>query len=220
MAAKLLIHSEKSARFAALVKYCESENINYSILQSPLDNIYSDEIKNPRYFLIILNENDIVRYGDAYRAKYPSAKCIFPSSEAVELEASKFFCRQFLQVNGLSQYNPVFRVVYRGENPVVVIDDFKDMVIKADGLASGKGVFVYGEHFSNNKEAITILNGLLEKHLCVVVEEKLVGEEFSVISFCWRGVVTHFPVIKDFKRRNNGDSGPNTGGMGTISFAG
>ena len=220
MAAKLLIHGEKSARFAALVKYCDCQNIDYNVLQSPLDNIYPADCDNLRCFLIILNENDIVRYGDDYRVKYPSLRCVFPSSEAVELEASKYFCRKFLQVNGLSQYNPGFKVVYRGENPAVVIDDFKDMVIKADGLASGKGVFVHGEHFSSNEEAIAIVNGLLEKHMCVVVEEKLLGEEFSVISFCWRGVITHFPVIKDFKRRNNGDCGPNTGGMGTISFAG
>ena len=61
MSAKLLIHAEKSARFAALVKYCDCQNIDYNVLQSPLDNIYPADCDNLRCFLIILNENDIVR---------------------------------------------------------------------------------------------------------------------------------------------------------------
>jgi phosphoribosylaminoimidazole synthetase len=93
-------------------------------------------------------------------------------------------------------------------------------VIKADGLAGGKGVFVYGDHFETDEEAHQILETLFQTHDKVLLEDKLVGEEFSLISLAWKGNIIHFPLIKDFKRLNNGDKGPNTGGMGTISFAG
>ena len=217
MSGLFLIHSECSARCFALIKHCELQNIPHRVINGPSD-ILDEDFNNPSCFLFILNENDIVSKGAKYITRFPVARCVFPTCEAVELEASKIFCRQFLECNGLGKFNPNFQVVYRGDHPTSIITDCSKIVLKADGLASGKGVFVGGEHFTSIDKANAIVATLLEKHPAVLVEEKLVGQEFSVISLCWQGVVSHFPVIKDFKRRNNGDTGPNTGGMGTISF--
>ena len=89
-------------------------------------------------------------------------------------------------------------------------------VVKADGLMSGKGVKVAGDHLHSLDEAIAFckeINGPF------VIEEKLIGPEFSLLSFSDGETLAHMPVIQDHKRLLEGDQGPNTGGMGTISFA-
>jgi len=134
------------------------------------------------------------------------------------LETSKSFCREYLSSINLSCYNPDYTILINKTSssfPTCI-----NKVIKADGLAGGKGVFVYGDHFQTDEEAHHILETLFQTHDKILLEEKLLGEEFSLISLAWKGQITHFPLIKDFKRLNNGDKGPNTGGMGTISFAG
>lgn len=232
---RVYIHDEKSARCNAFIKHVTKYNSDYEI--------YFISNPNPNFFeckegdvLFILNENAIIEYGEKYRNIMMSCggMCIFPTQEQSILESSKVFCRQIIAENGLGKYNPEYYILnYEENNHNSSCDSSCDTnehnillkigithVIKADGLEGGKGVFVGGEHFNTNKEAIQIVNNLSRKHKKILIEEKLIGEEFSVISLCWNGKYCHFPCIKDFKRRNNGNTGPNTGGMGTISFPG
>jgi fusion protein PurCD len=94
-----------------------------------------------------------------------------------------------------------------------------EYVVKADGLMGGKGVIVHGEHFTSDDEAFSFATEALEKFGQVVLEEKLVGVEFSLMSFVSGETVVDMPAIQDHKRAYEGDTGPNTGGMGTYSDA-
>jgi len=87
-------------------------------------------------------------------------------------------------------------------------------VVKYDGLMGGKGVKVSGEHLLSVQEGIEYCNELIRKGGSFVIEEKLVGEEFSLMSFCDGKNIAHMPAVQDHKRAYVGDSGPNTGGMG------
>ncbi len=92
-------------------------------------------------------------------------------------------------------------------------------VVKADGLRGGKGVIVEGDHFVGSKQAKAFAAEAIEKFGRAVLEEKLVGVEFSLMSISDGKTVLHTVPVQDHKRAYNGDEGPNTGGMGTISGA-
>ena len=82
----------------------------------------------------------------------------------------------------------------------------------------GKGVRVSGEHLKNISEGLDYANEIIEGGGKFLIEEKLVGEEFSLMSFVDGKTCKHMPAIQDHKRAFEGDKGPNTGGMGTYSF--
>jgi phosphoribosylaminoimidazole synthetase len=224
----IYIHKEQSARATALKEHIESFHYPHYIIK---DDILPNTIKsNATYdkidsYLFILNENAIKEYSNEYSYLVKNDKRMYPNREHSKLEISKSYCREFINKIGLGYINPQYYILYNPEK-CKSLDyskkDYINKVIKADGLAGGKGVFVYGDHFQTNEEAIKIVSDLHFKseHDKIVIEEKLNGEEFSLITLSWKGHVTHFPLIKDFKRLYNDDKGANTGGMGTISFAG
>jgi len=90
-------------------------------------------------------------------------------------------------------------------------------VVKADGLTGGKGVKVAGDHLHSHTEALIYAQELLDNAGQFVVEEKLIGEEFSLMSFSDGETLRHMPPVQDHKRAYEGDTGPNTGGMGSYS---
>ena len=224
----IYIHKEQSARATALKEHIEYFHYPHYIIR---DDILPNTIKsNTTYgkidsYLFILNENAIKEYGNEYSYLVKNDKTIYPNKEHIKLEISKSYCREFITKIGLGYINPQYYILYNPEKCKSLDyskQDYINKVIKADGLAGGKGVFVYGDHFQTNEEAIKIVSDLHFKseHDKIVIEEKINGEEFSLITLSWKGHTTHFPLIKDFKRLYNGDKGANTGGMGTISFAG
>jgi phosphoribosylamine--glycine ligase len=90
-------------------------------------------------------------------------------------------------------------------------------VIKDDGLAGGKGVKVCGDHLKTHEDSMAFCRELLEAKRPFVVEEKLEGEEFSLLCFSDGKARRYMPVVQDHKRAYEGDKGPNTGGMGTYT---
>jgi len=220
MSKVIYIHKENSARATALIKHINSFHPNYIIKNDTIQRLFEFHKLNTKYennnYLFILNENAIKDYSEEYSGLFYCNR-LYPRTEHIHLEISKSYCREFMKKIGLDNINPQYVVLNtKTEMPV----DYINKVIKADGLESGKGVFVYGDHYNTNEEAYEILSKLWIKHDKILVEDKLVGEEFSLITLSWKGQLTHFPLIKDFKRLANNDTGPNTGGMGTISFAG
>lgn len=143
-----------------------------------------------------------------------------PLQTVARLESSKSFTRDLLKKYKVPG-NPLFNVFTEEKG----IEDFitnklgEDFVVKADGLMGGKGVKVSGEHLNSIEEGIAYAKECLQKFGRVVVEEKLVGEEFSLMFFCDGKHIVPMPAVQDHKRAYNGDVGPNTGGMGTYSDA-
>ena len=142
-------------------------------------------------------------------------KCIAPTKQLAQLETSKYFTRTFLDEHGLDYFNPRFSLISETSCLETILEHYDDFVIKFDGLAGGKGVCVQGDHFENKEEGMTIIREKLSDGE-IVVEEKLIGEEFSVFTLSDGDYFVHLPPVKDFKRAFENDSGPNTGGMGSI----
>jgi len=139
-----------------------------------------------------------------------------PSKAAAELEGSKAFCKNLLrQADVATADYQVFRDPNRA---TVYLREREDVpvVIKADGLAAGKGVFVC----QSRAEALDAVNRIaLDREFGnagnqIVIEEMLVGEEASVLAITDGSTIVTLPPAQDHKPAYDGDKGPNTGGMG------
>lgn len=145
-----------------------------------------------------------------------------PSASLARLESSKGFTRNLLKKYNI-EGNPLFEGFEGGvdENREKITAFIQklgdDFVVKYDALLGGKGVKVSGEHLHSQVEGIEYALECLEECGKVVIEEKFVGEEFSLIALVDGKTALEFPAVQDHKRAYDGDTGPNTGGMGTYS---
>ncbi len=141
-------------------------------------------------------------------------RCFGPSAAAAAVEGSKAFCKELMDAAGVATGS--HRVVTGLGEGLRAIDRYP-AVIKADGLAAGKGVTVAADE----TEARAALEQLLVEHRFgterVVVEEHLEGEELSLLALCDGQNAVPLASAQDFKRIFDGDRGPNTGGMGSYS---
>jgi len=147
-------------------------------------------------------------------------RCFGPRQAAAQLEGSKAFCKDFMARHGIPTAQ--YRTFDRLEPALAWIEECgMPCVIKADGLAAGKGVIVA----SNKTEAQAAVRDMLEQNRfgeagCrVVIEEFLNGEEASFIVMCDGKNILPLATSQDHKTRDEGDVGPNTGGMGAYSPA-
>src|SRR5438876_1935913 len=146
-----------------------------------------------------------------------------PSREAAQLETNKEFTRDMMRDHGIPGAPRSWAF---GDldafSDFVKASDF-EFVIKPLGLTGGKGVRVWGDHFATKEEGLAYGREILEKKIGGVarflVEEKLVGEEFSLQAFCDGRSLVPAPIAQDHKRAYEGDRGRNTGGMGDFSDA-
>lgn len=151
---------------------------------------------------------------------------VAPKKSLARIESSKGFARELLRKYGIDA-SPKFGVFTTKENlkPYIERELGGNYVVKYDGLQGGKGVKVSGEHLASVEEGVKYAEECLQKASQassdgtgrVVIEEKLVGVEFSLMSFVSGTQVIDMPPVQDHKRAYEGDTGPNTGGMGSYS---
>ncbi len=184
--------------FAALVEFAQSEKIELTIIgpEAPL----------------------VAGIVDYFQTQ--GLPCFGPSQGAAQLEGSKAFSKDFLQRHNIptaayqnfTEVEPAIKYLESQSMPIV---------IKADGLAAGKGVIIA----QNLDEAISTVRDMLsgnsfgEAGHRVVIEEFMQGEEASFIAIVDGKTALPFASSQDHKARDNGDQGPNTGGMGAYSPA-
>lgn len=150
---------------------------------------------------------------DAFRAR--GLRIFGPTREAARLEGSKAFAKEFMRRQGIPT-----AAAEAFENPQAALDYVRKrgapIVVKADGLAAGKGVVV-AQTVAEAEQAIA---GVQRYGNRIVIEEVLSGEEVSVLSFVAGTTFKLMPAAQDHKRIGDGDTGPNTGGMGAYSPVG
>ena len=142
-----------------------------------------------------------------------------PKKDLAQIETSKTFTR-----NLLKKHNIPGGPKYKAFISLDGVQDFlkeldENYVVKFDGLAGGKGVKVSGDHLSSHEEALEHCKELISKSQPFIIEEKFIGQEFSLMSFSDGKTLKHMPAVQDHKRAYENDEGPNTGGMGTYSDA-
>ncbi len=153
---------------------------------------------------------------DALRAA--SIPVLGPSGAAARLEGSKAFAKEIMLAAGVP--TAAAATVSDVASGLAAIDAFGlPVAIKADGLAAGKGVVIA----QTRAEARDALTDALERGVfgtageVVVIEQGLVGPEVSLLAICAGEHVARFPAARDYKPIGDGNTGPNTGGMGSVS---
>jgi phosphoribosylamine--glycine ligase len=143
--------------------------------------------------------------------------CCGPSAAAAQLEGSKAFTRTLAAEAGVP--GPGYRIVSPGDDIDAALAAFATPpVVKADGLAAGKGVTLPETMDEARAEVDALLGGRLgDAGRVVVLEERLAGTEASFFYACRGTTAVALPHARDHKRLGDGDRGPNTGGMGAIS---
>jgi phosphoribosylamine---glycine ligase len=150
--------------------------------------------------LVVVGPEAPLVAGVADELRHAGVPVFGPSREAARIEGSKSFAKDVMRAAGV----PTAETLSIARAPCV---------IKADGLAAGKGVFVC----RNQDELDAALRAATAFGESIVIEELLDGEEVSVFALCDGARGFALPAAQDFKRANEGDTGPNTGGMGSYS---
>jgi phosphoribosylamine--glycine ligase len=159
---------------------------------------------------------------DQFNEHAPKIKCFGPSKAAAVMEGSKTFSKDFMKRHHIP--TAAYENFSAYDKAAAYIDSVWDshrIVIKASGLAAGKGVII---PLSKDEAHDALKDIMLDKAFGeagdeVVIEEFLEGDEISILSFCDGETIKSLPPAQDHKRIFDGDKGPNTGGMGTYAPA-
>ena len=145
--------------------------------------------------------------------------CVGPSRTLAQIESSKIYARRLFYENCMYHLVPKVLIINKHTDIVNIlsfIEQYENaVVVKCDELCGGKGVYVYDKDVSTN-EILSKINQLTNIYDELLLEERLYGNEFSLISIVNYDSFIHTPPVLDFKRLENNDKGPNTGSMGCI----
>ena len=192
---------------------------NFQIANINDPKVIMDFAKEMRCTLAIIGPENPLGEGVADILGDLGIGVVGPQKKLAQIETSKSFARDLLnefEIPGSPKYE-TFKSIAGVEGFLDQLGD--DFVVKYDGLAGGKGVKVSGEHLLSTNDALVYCQELVDAGGHFVIEEKFIGEEFSLMSFCDGNELKHMPAVQDHKRAYEGDTGPNTGGMGTYSDA-
>ncbi|MDI6898683.1 MAG: phosphoribosylamine--glycine ligase [Methanolinea sp.] len=182
----------KETDVAAVTRFAQQNSLDYAIIgpEAPLEAGVVDSLE---------------------KAGIP---CVGPTRAAARLETDKAFCREMMESHGIAGC-PRYRAFRTAEDAISFLKEYPgDLAIKPTGLTGGKGVRIVGEHV-DRKGAEEYIRGLQGG---VVLEERLLGEEFTLQAFSDGKNIIPMPLVQDHKRAYEGDQGPNTGGMGSYSL--
>ncbi|TET60897.1 MAG: phosphoribosylamine--glycine ligase [Promethearchaeota archaeon] len=192
---KVKIHSETD--FKEIIDFSKENNIDFAVIgpETPL----------------------VVGIVDALeKAGIP---CVGPKIEAAQLEGSKVFARNLLEKYKIKSNvkNKFFDSMDGIERYIKDMGE-ENLVVKPEGLTGGKGVKVYGDHLFSKTDILEYCQELTNNNNRFLLEEKCIGEEFTLQTFVDGKTVVGSPLVQDHKRAYEDDKGPNTGGMGSYSM--
>ncbi|KAJ8320552.1 hypothetical protein KUTeg_002139 [Tegillarca granosa] len=168
--------------------------------------------------LVVVGPEDPLAAGLADHLTSAGVSCFGPSAKAAQIEASKEFAKKFMYRHGIPTAKFESFTDAQAACQHINSATYKALVVKASGLAAGKGVVVA----ESMEEACQAVRSILQDKTfgsagdTVVIEELLEGEEVSCLAFTDGTNVAMMPPAQDHKRLSDGDQGPNTGGMGAI----
>jgi len=211
------LYAFMAANNPGITKLCKE----YTVAKLDDFNVLVEFIEKVKPEFAVIGPEAPLDAGIADFLKKKCIGCVGPVKELAQLETSKSFTRELMtkyNISGLPAYRVFYQKDYDEKKIKHFLEELRDFVIKPDGLTGGKGVKVSGEHLKNSEEGLTYCLEILKDHPAVVVEEKLVGEEFSLQCLSDGTTVKATPPVQDHKRAYEDDTGPNTGGMGSYSY--
>ncbi len=194
------------------IKKCQSLNLDYTNKRLLIQTLNSLEID----FIIIGPEIPLAEgLGDFLRSK--NFQVFGPNSDGAKLESSKSWAKSFMREANIPTAK-FWKVSSVEESEKIISTASSPLVVKADGLASGKGVFIPETKEDALKITKEIINGKFgDSGKIVLLEEKIEGPEISIFALCDGKKYVLLPSAQDHKRIEENDRGLNTGGMGAYA---
>ena len=190
-----------------------AENIEINL--NNFEKIKNFIIENQINIILIGPEKPLVDGIVDYLESY-NIKVFGPNKKSSQLEGSKTFTKKLCKKYNIPTSN--FEIFNDEKSALNYLQDKKyPLVIKADGLAAGKGVYICKNENEANTAIKEIFNGRFGNAKCVLIEEFLFGEEMSYFIICDGSNYKFFQTAQDHKRVGENDTGKNTGGMGAYS---
>jgi phosphoribosylamine---glycine ligase len=199
---------------AAIGELATCHDIPVSDLDGLIDLARSESVD-----LVVIGPENPLCDGLADRLRQAGIATFGPSKLAARLEASKAFAKDFYARHNVPSAR--YGTFSNAGEAKAFLDQFKPpYVLKADGLAAGKGVVILPDRAEAEAEIDAFLSGKFgEASKTLVIEEFMEGEEVSIFALCDGKTVLYCGAAQDHKRVGEGDTGPNTGGMGAYSPA-
>lgn len=177
-----------------------------------------DFFKEHQVELVVIGPEVPLMAGASDALRKLGMKVVGPSSAQARLEGDKVFMRDLL-LRRVKRGSPRWQEVHDIPSARCFIEEVGQVAVKPVGLTGGKGVSVMGVHYHTIEEALDKVQIALHEDGVVLLEERLIGEEFSRIAFVSDGRIVPMPVAQDFKYAFDGDQGGMTGGMGAYTMA-
>ena len=175
--------------------------------------------KKYKYHSVIVGPEKPLAEGIVDYLQKHEIHCVGPTKTLAQIESSKIYARRLFYENCMFHLVPKVLIVNKHTDIVNVLSFIEQhdsaVVVKCDELCGGKGVYVYDKETTPN-EILSKINQLTNIYDELLIEERLYGNEFSLISIVNNDSFIHTPPVLDFKRLENNDQGPNTGSMGCI----
>lgn len=194
-----------------------SDAVCVPVSATDIEGICSFAVEKQIDFAIVAPDDPLV-LGAVDSLEAYGVKCFGPDKKAAIIEGSKVFSKELMKKYGIPTAG--YRVFDSMSEALSYLDGAEfPIVVKADGLALGKGVIIA----YSKEEAVSALKTIMQDKIFgasgnrVVIEEFLSGPEVSVLSFTDGGTIVPMISSMDHKRAHDNDEGPNTGGMGTIA---
>ena len=193
-----------------------------SISGSPTDfNLLDEVIRSNQIDMVVIGPEQPLAMGvvDHLNEKFQGLLVLGPTQKCAQLESSKLYAKDFMTRHQIPTAG-YFEVTKDniGEGQAYLRRSRPPIVLKADGLAAGKGVIICETVEEAQRQLVEMLDGQFgEASSTVLIEEFLSGREFSMFVLTDGNTYQLLPIAKDYKRIGEGDQGLNTGGMGSIS---
>jgi len=180
-----------------------------------------DYAKKNQIDIVLVGPEAPLEAGLVNKLNEEGIKACAPTKEAARIETDKEWMRNLLR-----KYSIPGQLAFQSFTDIKkarrFIEDLNaNVALKPIGLTGGKGVRVAGDHFNGTDEAMKYVSEVISKKIGgsakILVEEKAIGEEFTLQAFSDGYTITPLPAVQDHKRLLPGDKGPNTGGMGSYS---
>ncbi len=177
-----------------------------------------DFAKNHTIDFAVVAPDDPLVMGCADRLRELGIKCFGPAANAAVIEGSKAFAKELMKKYSIP--TAAYEIFDNSDDALAYLKTQKlPIVIKADGLALGKGVIIAEDAKTAENAVLSIMEDKIfgSSGSKVVIEEFLTGPEVSVLAFTDGETIVPMISSMDHKRVGDGDTGPNTGGMGTVA---
>ncbi|HPG92491.1 MAG TPA: phosphoribosylamine--glycine ligase [Clostridia bacterium] len=187
------------------------------IKATDLDNIVDFAVKNEIDYAVVAQDDPLV-LGLVDMLNQKGIDCFGPTKNAAIIEGSKVFSKNFMQKHNIPTAKYVTFDTAEEAIKYLKLSDFP-IVIKADGVAAGKGVTIVNDYEQAKQTILAVMNEKVfgESGNKIVIEEYMKGTEFTLLAFCDGDTIKPMVSSMDHKRAFDGDMGLNTGGMGAIA---